>query len=114
MTMPDDINHGIRRTVEWLNEKGFETCDSGDGRTHLYECDRDYPYVVMRVKPERMVIRALFLQDLLKAEGVELSPIGLEPCVQASYDPVNQTAFLDLMNVDDTLLFGTVPSVSEI
>ena len=45
VNLPGDINPGIRRTVEWLNAHGFRTTDSGDGVTHMAECDRGYAYV---------------------------------------------------------------------
>jgi hypothetical protein len=100
------LNPGIVRTVAWLNELGFKTCDSG-GKTHEYECDRDHAYVVIEVA------NGLFgethrLVEELKAKGVLVQPIGSSgPCIQASYDPANRLMFIDLMNVDDALLFDT-------
>lgn len=100
-----DLNPGIRRTVEWLRSIGFDTCDSGDGRTHEHPCDRDHAYVVMAVAPLALCTEAERLRRALDARGIRIAPIGdREPCIQASFDPGNGLAFLDLMNVDDERL----------
>ena len=112
------LNKAIRRTVAWLNDKGFYTCDSGDGNTHDFECDRDYAYVVVEVMdPARLVGEARRLRNVLNSHGVVTSPINpvddefvqgdvAKPCIQASYDPENDAAFIELMFVDDALMFG--------
>lgn len=107
--LPDDINPGIRRTVEFLVQHGFATCDSGDGVTHMCECDRDHAYVVMIVEDGDIVREAHRLVDVLAEAGVEVGPIGMEPtpAIQASYDPANRIGALDLTHVDDALLFGS-------
>ena len=105
--VPDDLNPGIRRTVMWLRMMGYQTCDSGDGRTHDHACDRDHAYVVMMVEPERLVERARELIIQVGARGVVLGPMSMDlnqPCMQASYDPLNNIATLDLMGVDDVKL----------
>jgi hypothetical protein len=43
------INPGIARTVALINSWGFATCDSGDGKTHDHPCDREGPYVVVKL-----------------------------------------------------------------
>jgi hypothetical protein len=101
------LNPGIRETVRFLRDAGFHTCDSGDGVTHEFECDRDYPYVTIQVAPEDLVKEARRLRDLLLERGVPLDAIGPEydmASIQASYDPFNETALLDLIGVDDALL----------
>jgi hypothetical protein len=112
-TLPSDINPGIRRTVLWLRSFGFETCDSGDGETHMAACDRAYPYVTMKASPERMVSWTNYLKTLLAKRGIELKPQGMafneegvcvHPCVQATFDPGDGTALIDLMGVSDALL----------
>lgn len=122
-TLPNDINTGIRRTVLFLRYHGFATCDSGDGETHLHTCDRDHPYVVMKVAPEELVSRARDLVKLLNRAGLAVVPMAmgfnedgdsLAPCIQASFDPADGTAILDLMGVcdddlPDTLLVGLLP-----
>lgn len=105
-----NLNPGIRRTVVWLNEVGgFRTTDSGDGKTHDYGCDRDHPYIVITVdKPEKFLVKeANRLHTVLLYRGIEVVPVGEGgPCIQASYDPVNEIGVIDLSNVDDALFFG--------
>lgn len=114
--LPSDINPGILRTVQWLRERGFETCDSGDGETHMAACDRPYPYVSMKVAPGNLIHRTMFLQKLLGLKGITLKSQGeafipldaggaLLPCVQATFDPGDDTAIIDLMGVKDSDLF---------
>jgi hypothetical protein len=105
--LPDDLNPGIKRTVEWLNREGFRTVDSGDGATHDYECDRTAPYVVVACAPTKLVSEAIRLRVWVQKRGVTVSPIGDGPVfIQASYDPTDDSAFLDLNGADDALLFG--------
>jgi hypothetical protein len=104
--LPDDINPGIRRTVEWLIENGYSTTDSGDGATHAHACDRDHAYVVMVCHPSTLVEDAQWLGVLLGELGVQIEPVGgTGPCIQASYDPANRIGVIDLMNVTDALLW---------
>jgi hypothetical protein len=101
------LNPGIRGLVLWLRQEGFHTVDSGDGATHDYGCDRPQPYVVMWVEEaEQLVQEARRLRDLLWGRGVVLGPCGEEgaPYLQASYDPVEGSCFLDLSNVTDETL----------
>lgn len=102
------MNPGIRLTVAWLDSIGFTTTDSGDGKTHEYECDRDHAYVVMVVDPEDLIAEAERLKRALTNRGIGVSSIGEgAPAIQASYDPSNGLAVLDLMGLDDELLGGT-------
>jgi hypothetical protein len=125
MTVMDEtdlakLNPGIRRTVEWLNQKGFETHDSGDGRTHEFECDRDHPYVVIVVPVEKLVDECHRLRDTLEDREVKIWPIGatvggkLMPCIQASYDPAAPLGILDVMHVDDDLLFDFIRASGDV
>ena len=115
--LPTDINPGISRTVVWLRSHGYETCDSGDGETHEHGCDRDYPYVVSKVDPEHLVERTRHLVLLLAHMGIRVIPIGEAfdedgwnsvPCIQASFDPGDGTAMIDLMGVCDRMLPPTM------
>lgn len=105
------MNPGIRKTVAFLNERGFETTDSGDGKTHDFACDRDHPYVVIKTEPGALVFDARLLLSVLGEAGVQFHPIGPEPgpSIQATFDPADGTAFIDLLCVDDELLFGSKP-----
>jgi hypothetical protein len=103
MSIPADINPGIRKTVEWLRSHGFNTCDSGDGETHDHECDLPVPYVHMLVDdPDTLTSEANRLVGLLKKQGVEIVPedgTGLARVVHAAYDAGNQVATISLFNV---------------
>lgn len=103
------LDPGIRETVRWLNAEGFETSDSGDGHSKRdMECAQPFPHVAVPIMPELLVKGADLLRELLASRGITLSAIGGEnPCIQASYDPAaGGSAFIVLMNVDDSLLRG--------
>lgn len=105
---PAPLNPGIARTVAWLNGNGFETCDSGDGVTHDFACDRPYPYVVVRVEPWQLRTRADALLNLLRSKvTVEELREDSEGAVSvtATYDPTNQLALIEILNVTDAKLF---------
>ena len=88
--LPDNINPGILHTVKWLRSHGFDTVDSGDGKTHSYECDLLIPYVYMRVNPPDKIVSELRrLHSLLSDAGVELEIMNRDntaPCIQCSWD----------------------------
>lgn len=107
--LPADINPGIRKIVSHLRRFGFNTTDSGDGETHLYECDRDYGYVVIRVEPEALITEARRLQQILREIGICtgcIVPEGVAspPTIQANYSPDDGLALLDLSFVHDRLI----------
>jgi hypothetical protein len=108
MTEPLEIpiNPNIVRMVALLQENGFKTCDSGDGKTHAAACDRDYGYVSMIADPEILIAESERLVRVLDAAGVKVHQMNSDelPCTQASYDPVSGTAIIDLMFVTDDLL----------
>lgn len=103
MSIPADINPGIRKTVEWLQSHGFKTCDSGDGETHDHECDLPMPYVHIMVPfPELLVEEADRLASLLKGVGIEIQPCNEDnsvPTLHAGYDAGNRVATISLFNV---------------
>jgi hypothetical protein len=105
----EEMNPGIRRTVAFLRSLGFTTTDSGDGKTHEHECDRDEPYVVMSVEePYELAREADRLCRALENHGIHVTAVGEgAPAIQASYDPANGIGVLDLMGLDDDLLDGT-------
>jgi len=107
---PEDLCPGIRRTVAWLQELGFQTTDSGDGISNEgMECAIPFPNVAMVCQPDRLATEADRLFVLLAGRGVMVEPCSPEepgpPQIQASYDPANGVAVLVLTNVDDKLLF---------
>lgn len=100
--MKIDLNPGIVKTVEWLRNHGFETCDSGDGQTHDYECDLPVPYVHMMVDPSKLVSETDRLVKLLSEQGVKLEPMnqeGTTPTVDGGYSPLSGLASISLWNV---------------
>lgn len=129
----NDLDPGIRRTVAWLQEHGFRTVDSGDGRSKYgtpYEvCALPYPNVTIGPEADRLVSEARRLVAALRERGIPVHPIGSwyvgnDPHahtvvrikrrkryvsgaeIQADYDPVSEDATIRLFMVDDALLFG--------
>lgn len=110
----EKLNPGIRKTVQWLRANGFRTTDSGDGKTKEFECDRGMPYVCILVEPERMFTDTMRLNKLLEEKGLTPIPMNQDcsggPFLQVNFDPSlygqDGAAILDLMYVDDKLLFG--------
>lgn len=108
----EDLCPGIRRTVGWLQARGFKTTDSGDGHSNEgMECALSVPNVTMVCPPGMMAGEADRLRALLAVHGVMVEPCSPEepgpPQIQASYDPANGVAAIVLLNVDDKLLFPT-------
>ena len=105
------MNPGIRNLVMALNAAGFMTCDSGDGETHEFSCDRDYGYVVVRVPVKANLISETDrLADVLRGLGIVPTVQGMEPptapnCyLQASYDPSDGVAIIDISYVHDRMI----------
>lgn len=116
--MTETINPGVRNTVAWLNDHGFETTDSGDGETHDFDCDRPVPYVVIVVKEkDKLATETDMLVEWLRDRGVpcaEIGEDGIPPeghvSIQASYDPANGLCFIDVMGLCDRLMFKEAAS----
>jgi hypothetical protein len=105
------LNSGIRRVVALLRAHGFATCDSGDGETHDYECDRDHGYVAVVVAPAELATEADRLAALLRSAGVRIEPRGEEVVegvthIQASYCPADGVAVIDASPIHDRQLSG--------
>jgi hypothetical protein len=102
--MHNEINPGIRNVVAWLQAQGFNTTDSGDGKTNVgvIEGALDYPHVIMTVVPADLILCADRLVRELGQLGVEVEqPGGEGPWVEASYDPVTKVGLIALGNFDD-------------
>jgi hypothetical protein len=105
-----NLDPGIAQTVALLRHWGFQTCDSGDGVTKLAEGDTDgvldFPHVVMRVDdPSNLVAEARRLRESLDTMGITVSQQGAgEVWIEASFDPVNNTAVIFLGGMNDKLL----------
>lgn len=130
-----DLDPGVRETVRWLRERGFETVDSGDGRSKFQpdspyyvggDYDRDHecavseePHVAILVPPHLLVARADELAAVLEDAGLPLGRIGPgdaddPPSIQATYDPCcapEHSGLLLLCGVTDELMrrHGLIP-----
>lgn len=78
----EKLNPGIRATVRFLREHGFNTCDSGDGVTHEFECDLPGPCVHIQCDPHQLASEADRLVALLKGVG-----INFDDCPDPQDDP---------------------------
>lgn len=102
-----DFDPGIRETVRWLRDHGFETCDSGDGVSKANKLkDGQYlpfPHVVMLSTPGNLVADAERLQAALAKHGIgfEARDFDTDPHIEASYSPLDGHAVIMLSNVDD-------------
>ena len=100
---------GIRRTVVWLRELGFHTCDSGDGKSNSeMDCAMDIPHVHMTCPADEVTEVADDLFETIRGQGVTVGGDLEGPSIQATYNPVDRIAVVSLFNVDDNLLFGPI------
>ncbi len=98
-----ELNPGIVRTVKLLNDHGFTTCDSGDGETRDYECDRDRGYVVVRTDDvEGLGKDCHLIAMLLEAAGVNFVAEGT--LISGSYSPFDQITIIDVDGIHDRML----------
>lgn len=110
-----NLNPGIVKVVEFLNDNNFVTVDSGDGCTHDHECDREYAYVVIQVSPEDAIDESNRLLRLLRAHNIECGPllgftenVDQRPFIQVTYSPIDNLAFIDLQYLTDADLPNTL------
>lgn len=109
-----DLNPGIKNTVLWLRENGFETSDSGDGKTNTSMASfLPYPHVFMLVEHKKMTSEAIRLYRLLIDAGLDPDEtrldeeLGIEVpawSVQATFDPAVPIPIIALLHVDDAKL----------
>ena len=95
------LNPNIEKVVQSLQDAGFSTTDSGDGATHDHECDRPYPYVAMTCDPTFLAEDAHDLKEWCEEQGIDVGSVGDDVWIQASYDPGNKSAILELVGVTD-------------
>jgi hypothetical protein len=97
------LNPGIRSTVLKLREWGFDTRDSGDGKTHQFECDLPIPFVhIMASSPNFVWNEMESLRVRLSDEyGIDVGMSNEEGDVPAieGFIPANGQAFISLYNV---------------
>lgn len=104
----DKLDAGIRETVRFLRNHGFNTTDSGDGDVR---CATPHPMVEIRIdNPEHLTMHARRLYRILSmGHDVKFGHDRFEgkdsaPFIEATYDPVLGVATIVLGNVDDELL----------
>lgn len=114
----DNLDPGIRGTVRLLRSHGFDTVDSGDGVSKMQapglepeerDCVNDFPHVVVRCSPDKLVATADHLAKVIRGVGIRLDPLTPDPSaptVQASYDPADGSAIVVLCGVTDADLAG--------
>lgn len=110
------LNPGVRRLVKLLRIEGFDTCDSGDGKTRKHACDAPGAYVHVRVHPDMLASEARRLLALMRKADVAIADSttaavretndASAACITATYDPVDGEAFITLEGVDDEMMFG--------
>ena len=102
------MNPNIQKLVKELNSWGFLTTDSGDGQTHDFECDREYPYVVIKGDHHTIIADSMRLMFLLKEKHEikfkSLNEQGETPYIQANYSPIDGHAFIEILNITDDML----------
>ena len=101
-----EIDPGVRRLVRWLNERGYETCDSGDGsKAPEMECAFAVANVTIEAHPASLANCADMLRHDLGRLGIAIVPMGSEGedtrCIQAGYCPATGRAWIDLFGVSD-------------
>jgi hypothetical protein len=90
------LDDGIRETVRFLRQHGFDTCDSGDGsKASWMEGALDFPHVVIATRRRDMAGTADRLLRILRAHGVDVE----HGHICASYDPVDESCILSLYHV---------------
>lgn len=113
-----ELDPGIRQVVRWLNDNGFRTTDSGDGKTKYVEgeepcCALPFPNVALKTTPKDLVTDCDRLADLLRGRGIEVRSMGWDGPeeeglvnFQGFYDPSASTtdAYILLTGLDDQAL----------
>lgn len=109
----EGLDPGIRQTVQFLRNNGFETTDSGDGKSKFHgeecECALPFPNVAIQTEPDQLIHDADRLRGLLEAHGISIEETGdpLEDprvAIQASYDPATKVGIIVVFNLDDDKL----------
>ena len=113
------LQPGIRNAVLWLRERGYDTCDSGDGTAHAAGMEGAVPWPMVVIRhgedtPEnRLTHRASGLMDLLIEHGLPFS--GDERVqIEATYDPHDDTAIILLTEHGNGLLLARLGYVSTV
>jgi hypothetical protein len=115
----NEINPGIVKLVAMLQAHGFNTTDSGDGVTNvpLMECVLETPHVFMKVDPDKMIAESNRLYELMRDKAnfdqdIEMIPPQPTGAIEVSYSPIDKTAVIALLNLDDDFVFGPNPNLA--
>lgn len=115
----EEIDPGIREVVRFLRGHGFDTTDSGDGKTKFPDgpdqppvdaCAMPMANVAILVEPAHLVDEADRLCALLEGAGVKVGALSGGPEddelveIQAGYDPADGSSVIVLMFLDDAKL----------
>lgn len=105
-TTPDE-NPGLRRVVALLEREGFEVLEVDDG-THEEQGGAPGPYIALWSEPHMLVLDTLRLVVALGRAGINVAchslEMGEEPNVEGRFNPIDDTAIIDLWNVSDRML----------
>ncbi len=99
-----EIQPTMKDTIQWLQDLGYHTTDSGDGILNVeagMEGALDYPHVFIRLPQECDSIRRAH-QLFEQCVGVGLNPE--EITVELNYSPQDRSAILYLLEVTDEIL----------
>jgi hypothetical protein len=112
-----DLDPGIADTVLWLRRYGFDTCDSGDGKSKFQvppdqvdTCAVPIANVAMMVDPPALASECDRLRALVEGAGGKVEQYDPEvagPSIQGSYDAATGTALILLLGF--ALPSGLVP-----
>lgn len=107
----EQLDSGIRETVRKLRSHGFNTTDSGDGKTKG-EDGRPVPHVVIVVQHEHAVLETRRVEMYLRRWG--LNPVPRPPSddllgdrdvvVELSYNPAEPVAVIVIDHIHDGML----------
>lgn len=97
--MSDDFDPGIRETVRWLQANGFNTTDSGDGKTKPEDQRAlgDIPHVFMVIEPRERIFDEASRLYMISRDVPDA-------WVEASFNPQDGVVVLGLFGVDDDAL----------
>lgn len=95
------LDPGIRKTVAYLRGLGFDTTDSGDGKTKVEAIAAGealpFPHVCILAAPDQLVANCRLLQDLIEhVPGAH---------VEGSYDSADNVAIITVLDCPDEALF---------
>ncbi len=99
---PDKLDPGIRKTVERIRSWGYQTTDSGDGKSKFESgiadgCTLREPHVFIQANPDELRITADKLWSALRKRVKSSQFVD----VTASYSPNDEVGIIAVMGIDD-------------